>query len=67
MVAQSKLSDFPCDRCGTLSVCRFEYLDPDQHNLPMLFCSLECLSRYVLASAEASLGYLQGGSGIRSN
>jgi hypothetical protein len=53
-----------CDRCGFVSDCRFEYIDPDQDNMPMLFCSIDCLTHYVKQAKRASTPNLQekGGS-----
>ena len=44
----------PCDLCGTESACRFEYIDEAKDDLPMLFCSLDCLASYVETAKEAS-------------
>jgi hypothetical protein len=44
------LTQIQCDGCGELSECRFEYIDPHQDNLPMMFCTLDCLERYVRRS-----------------
>ena len=43
-----------CDQCGFCSSCRFEYLDPDKNDLPMLFCSIDCLTKYVKECGSAS-------------
>lgn len=43
-----------CDECGFCSSCRFEYLDPAKNDLPMLFCSIDCLRKYVEHAGKAS-------------
>ena len=49
-----KVIAIPCDLCGTESSCRFEYIDEAKGDLPMLFCSLDCLASYVETAKEAS-------------
>lgn len=44
-----------CDECGFCSSCRFEYIDPAKNDLPMLFCSIDCLTKYVEHAGKASL------------
>lgn len=43
-----------CDRCGQSLVCLFTYEDPNEDYLPMLFCSLDCLTHYVRQSPLSS-------------
>jgi len=43
-----------CDECGFCDACRFEYIDPAKHDLPMLFCSIDCLTKYVEHARQAS-------------
>ena len=44
-----------CDYCGYCCSCRFEYIDPGKRDLPMLFCSVDCLDRYVKEQKITSL------------
>jgi len=43
-----------CDRCGQSLVCLFTYEDPHEDYLPMIFCSLDCLTHYVRQSPPSS-------------
>lgn len=45
---------FPCDWCCLKDPCRFEYIDDAHGDLPMLFCSIDCLTRYVTQAEQAS-------------
>lgn len=50
----TRLDPIDCDQCHHVRECRFEYIDPHQGNYPMLFCSIECLTQYVVKLDLAS-------------